>query len=199
MDLFKEIETNISKLQNAPLDANFKWYEDNTLDAEKKNKLYTIRVLRNYISHNSDSDEFIAISDAMYSFMKGVLNEIISEILSAKDIATNKYVKCTSKDKAIDVLKLMTKKKLEYIPLIDNDVFVGVVSIYDLIDFVMENKTKNLSSFSKFKKNAVKFVKPTLLVEDIQGFIKDENILFIFMTNSGTSKDSILGIIPKNQ
>lgn len=197
IELFKEIENVVKKLPNAPEDANFKWFEDITIDNEKKQKLYVCRVLRNYIQHHKDYISFVEISDDMLKFMKEVLLEITSQLNKVEDemISINKIDSCTLKDKGIDVLKLMTKKKLEYIPLIENNLFIGLISIYDLTNFVLENKNKNLSNFTKFKKNSYKFVKPSLLMEDVINIKKDINIKYIFVTENGTMKTKILGVL----
>lgn len=193
---FKEIENLIPKLPNATSDSNFKWYEDNIIDIEKKNKLYLCRIIRNYIQHNKDYEKFIKISDDMIKFMENIFQEINNQLSNAETIMIklNKIDKCSLKDKGLDVLNLMIKKKLEYIPLIENDFFVGIVSIYDLTEFVLDNKSKNLSSFSKFKKNNYKFVKPNILVEDVLK-LKEDNIKFVFVTENGTSKTKILGLV----
>lgn len=193
---FKEIENLIKKLPNATSDSNFKWYEDSILDMEKKNKLYICRIIRNYIQHNKDYENFIEISDEMIKFMENILKEINGKISKAEDIMIqlNKINKCCIKDNCLDILKLMIKKKIEYIPLIENDLFIGIISIYDLTEFVLNNKSKNLSNFTKFKKNNYKFVKPNILTEDVLK-LKQNNIQFIFVTENGTSKTKILGLI----
>ena len=193
---FKEIENLIPKLPNATSDSNFKWYEDNIIDMEKKNKLYLCRIIRNYIQHNKDYEKFIAISDDMLKFMENIFQEINSQLSNAETIMIklSKIDKCSLKDKGLDVLNLMIKKKIEYIPLIENDFFVGMVSIYDLTEFVLNNKSKNLSNFSKFKKNNYKFIKPNILVEDVLK-LKENNTKFVFITENGTSKAKVLGLI----
>lgn len=197
IELFKEIENIVCKLPNAPEDANFKWYEDMILDNEKKQKLYVCRILRNYIQHHKDCVSFIEISDDMLKFMQEILIEITSQLNKAEDemIKLNKIIYCTFKDKGLDILKLMTKKKIEYIPLIEDNILVGIISIYDLTDFVLENKTKNLSNFTKFKKNSIKFIKPICLMEEVLEIKKDTNIKFVLVTENGTSKTKILGIL----
>lgn len=194
---FKEIENLIPKLPNTPIDANFKWYEDNTLDNEKKQKLYICRVLRNYIQHNKDYLDFVSVSDDMLKFLDEINNEIKSKLTQAKDemIPLKKMIYCKKQDKALEVLTLMLKKNLEYIPILDeNNIVIGLISIYDLTNFVLENKTKNLSTFTKIKKILYKCNKLDTLMEEIINLKKnDENLKYIFITEQGTTKSKVLG------
>lgn len=197
---FKEIESLITKLPNTPIDANFKWLEDNTLSSEKKNKMYICRILRNYIQHQKDFNTFLEISDNMLKFLEELKKELISQIEKAEDnmIKLDKMEKCFNTSKTKDILKIMSKKKLEYIPFLKDDILIGTISIYDLLNFsldINEKENKTLSSFSKFKKNNYKFVKPDILMEEILKIKEKNNVNFIFVTERGTSKTKIIGVI----
>lgn len=193
---FKEIEGIVTKIPNAPSSANIKWYEDSIDDAEKRNKLYYCRIVRNYIQHNNDYKEFITITDGMINFLNEISVEISSKIYQAKDemIPLSKINKATTKDKAIDTLKLMTKKKISLCPIIEDDIYVGMINIYELTDFVLENKTKTLKDYTKIKqKTGYKLIKESLPMEEVLNLKRDNS--YIFCTDTGTSKGKIIGVI----
>ena len=173
-----------------------KWLEDNTNDLNIKNKLYYIRITRNYIQHNNDYKDFIIITDGMLKFLDEILLYVKNQITQAKDemLSLNKITKATNKDKASDILNIMIKKKLDLIPINEDNIYFGMINIYELIAFVLENKNKTIKHYTKTKqKSGYKLVKCDILMEEIEK-IKDENTKYIFCTDTGNSKGKILGI-----
>ena len=120
LHIYKLIETEIPNMKAAPIDANVRWLEEQIDDNDKRTKLYTCRILRNYIQHHSDFQEFINISPGMITFLNGIYIEVKSENVKNTDIMSKMLV-ADIKDPITDMIKKMDTRKQDYIPVIKNE------------------------------------------------------------------------------
>ena len=80
IDEYNKVENLLSKLPNAPIDADMKWFENNCEDATIKNKLFYCRISRNYIQHNRDYLTFVGVTDGMISFMQDMYKYVYARL-----------------------------------------------------------------------------------------------------------------------
>lgn len=201
IEKFKEVESLILKLDDAPSISQVKWYEDNLEDSIEKNKLYYCRIVRNQIQHNSNYEKFISINDGMLEFLDELILEIKLKLTLTKDIMDSyrKMFKIQKEDKVLDVIKTMTKRKLEFAPIVENNTIICVVDIYNLVDFALSttSKIKTIEQYLKVAKpikTGFSFVKDTEIAEEaMKLFDKDVNVLYC--TDTGNSKGKLLGQI----
>ena len=208
---YNNIETKLCKLNNAPADANIKWFEDSLEDVKIKNKLYLCRIIRNYIQHNTDYKEFITITDEMLKFLDSIDFMVSSKLNTAENIMVPlkkiKYGKI--EDNIQDVVKIMSSKNFDFIPIIDNDYkLTGIFSVTSILTLISSEGLKKTSKFKDLdskkylgiNKDTVKFIGKEVLVEDIYKiFFNSKNnknqTKLIIVTSTGNSKGNVLGII----
>lgn len=207
---YNRLETLLHKLPNAPLDANMKWYEDSLEDNKIKNKLYISRVTRNFIQHNEDYKNFIEVSDGMINFLDDIYVSLYSNLITAEKIMIplKKIYIGKISDKVYETINIMNSKNLELIPIIDNssNKLIKVLTIKNLPQiFEKVNKKTTFKEFLDTKeleipKDYIKFVNKDTLLEDIilifENSRKNKKVVqYIIVTDTGTSKGDILGII----
>ena len=60
-------------------------------------------------------------------------NIIVSEIM------THRVLSCTTKTSSKDIMEMMTKNRIRHIPIIENKKLLGIVSIGDVVNRIIEN------------------------------------------------------------
>lgn len=201
LDLYKQIELTIPKMKDAPSDANMRWLEENIDDQSIRTKLYVSRIIRNYIQHNSDFQNFISINFGMIEFLQEILLKISSQFMKNEDIMiTGKQMFVRNiDDEIIETIKKMETKKQEYVPIISNDKIVGIFSNKTIRQLILkENKEKTFEKILNLMKipSDVKFMKPEDNFEKTLE-IMNNGCNMIICTDNGKSSGKIKGIILK--
>ncbi|MBR0417884.1 MAG: hypothetical protein IJI66_01800 [Erysipelotrichaceae bacterium] len=108
---YKTLELNVKDL----VGLNVFEYE-NTLVTDDREKLKLCRIIRNYLQHHVDSDEFISISKGMVDFLHDLNIEFEKEHKHVTD--RMKKIKAVGKDSTLQEAALLLTKH-EYIPILD--------------------------------------------------------------------------------
>ena len=208
---YNKLETSLNKISGAPVDANMKWYEDNYTDQKIKNKLYLCRILRNYIQHNEDYRDFVAINDNMINFLTKEYIVAFSKITKAKDIMTplKKFTSKSLKDNALETISFITSKKITFLPILNDDLtLVGALTpinaLENILDCTKKTTIKQLvdKKALTLPKDTVKFIKEDSLVEDVLEIFNSKNgkkeVEYLIVTDTGKSNGKVSGIITKN-
>lgn len=87
-------------------------------DSEESNRLKVSRIVRNFLSHNDNSDGFIAVSPAMTEFVKGEAEKEAKKKKTAGDIA-RRFRPVTANDPLQECAKRLTK--LPILPVVDTE------------------------------------------------------------------------------
>lgn len=199
LDLYKQIENAIPKMKDAPTDANMKWYEDTISDPSLRAKLYICRILRNYIQHNSDYQDFISIHSGMISFLQEIYLIISSNFVKNQDIMVSgkQMIVRNTEDNIIETIKKMDAKKQEYVPILKDGKMVGIFSDKTIRTLCMNgNQEKTFDKILNLLKIPydVKFVKPEETLEKTLDFLH-HGCKMVLCTNNGKSTGKILGMI----
>lgn len=201
LHIYKLIETEIPNMKAAPIDANVRWLEEQMDDNDKRTKLYTCRILRNYIQHHSDFQEFINISPGMITFLNGIYIEVKSENVKNTDIMSKMLV-ADVKDPITDMIKKMDTRKQDYIPVIKNEKIIGIFSDKVMRQMLVKNG-KCEKTFDKIEKllkipQEVKFENSEDSIEKTLEKIKN-GVKIIICTDNGKSTGKILGMISEKE
>lgn len=62
--------------------------------------------------------------------------------LKVKDIMTTSLITCTKKDPIENVMSVMTVNHIRHLPILENDVLIGIISIGDVVKTLLQ-KTKD--------------------------------------------------------
>lgn len=207
---YNNIETKLCKLEDAPVDANMKWFEDTLEDIKLKNKLYLCRIIRNYIQHNSDYKDFICITDGMLNFLDSVDVIVNSKLNTSENIMIPLKKICFKRieDNVLDCIAIMNSKNYDFIPIIDdNNKILGVFSTGSIVNLISSEGIKKSLKFKdldkkylNINKDIIKFVNKDILVEEIIDIFENSkgnknSVKLIIVTSNGNSKGDILGLI----
>ncbi len=153
---YKELEQILRNKDNLIGDGSVLSYE-NTLNQDDLEKLKLCRIIRNYCQHHADYKKFVAISDEMIRFLEKQIASIEKQESTAKDLMRKLKVP-TTKDTLNDVLKFMSKNKLDWCPVLNDKptkkvpVVAGVITAMTLLDLLVNNKpTTKLKSLVEGK------------------------------------------------
>ena len=203
LTIYKNLESSIQKMKNAPIDANVRWLEETMSDSEKRNKLYICRITRNYIQHNSDFQLFINISDGMIEFLKEIFIEVSSQQINNTDIMISgkQFLIKDIHDNILDTIKEMETKKQYFVPILNESKLVGIFTDKIMRQMLIKNG-KCEKTFDKIEKifkipSNIKFVKTENSIEKTLEFIKNGYI--VFCTDNGKSTGKIEGMIREEE
>lgn len=114
---------------------------EKTLDIDEQDKMSICRKLRNYIQHNSDSNEFVVVTASMQSFIEQHINRVSQGRTTAGKIA--KKVKPLNLLSSVrDVCVWMKKWDTDCAPIVDDaGIFAGFVDI-DMVRNVIARRTE---------------------------------------------------------
>ena len=99
----------------------------------------------------------------MLHYIKGVvgqrqddveLNRDLLENYTAKDIMTTGVAKLESKDRIATAIMVFQENIFHAIPIVDNNLLVGIVTTYDIINFAAKCKCKAQDKIEKMEKAA---------------------------------------------
>jgi predicted transcriptional regulator len=212
LNKYKEIESIVCKIDNAPSDANIFWLEENIDDINKQNKLKLCRMLRNYIQHNNDYKNFVIISNGMIEFLDEIYNSIVAQFTKNVDMMTKCIDSGTKKniwietDNLIDFIKFIDKKDYQYFPILSKDnKLIGMFCykyLYSIIsnDINIRKDTKINKYIQNFKinKSYIKFVSKEDFYENTIQLLNDKTNKIILVTDNGKSTGTIIGYFLNN-
>ena len=118
---YKILEHNVKDLSGQ----NIFEYE-NTLSTDDREKLKVCRILRNYLQHHNDSDDFISINKGMVDYIRSLNIEFDKQYQHVSDKL--KKLKAI----ALDTLLQDSAQQLikyDYIPVLNND--KNVIAVFD--------------------------------------------------------------------
>ena len=81
---------------------------------------------------------------------KVVLQGRASASTPVRDIMTSEVVRVGLNDTADRCMQLVTNRRIRHLPVVDNDVVVGVVSIGDLVKAVIEDQQLELDQLQRY-------------------------------------------------
>ena len=134
LTLYKELEAAI---------ANKKTMSDGTeipntvlefeeyLSEESKNKLRICRQMRNFIQHNDEN--FLTSSQEQEEFLAQMISEVTGEKRLAKDHMKRIMTPLTEKDNHLAALTMLSKRKEEWVPIVDKSGVIKNAVSYETI------------------------------------------------------------------
>ncbi len=127
LELYRTYET---VLREQGLD--YKTVEDEAEDT-LQNRLRITRQMRNYFTHCQDAG-FLDVSDLQIKVLEQWIREqkMQGDVLR-KQCKTIRMGVCSTQDKCVDVIKKMAKLGAQEMPVMKDNLFVGVVDFYKLV------------------------------------------------------------------
>lgn len=121
-----------------------------------------------------------------------VLNQLQSkDEKTAKDIMFKKVIIVSSKDSIIDTIKKMKKHSISQLPVVDNGIFVGLISESEIINKIASNKDINKLKVIEVMKECPPIISPNAKKGLILDLLKHYSILLV------ANKGKINGLISK--
>lgn len=206
---YNKLETILCKLPNASQEANMRWLEDSLTDMKTKSKLHQCRVLRNYIQHNPDYRDFINISPNMIVFLQDMYKDVLNKLNTVEIIMIpNKKIQMKLQtDNINDAINIMINKNIDYIPIINNDVVIGILSKDEVLKLYFNNEIKKTTKIKdidikkiSINKNEIKFIEKNKLLEDALNLFNNQRtsktpLRMLIVTSNGKSTGTILGLL----
>ncbi|MDH3346222.1 MAG: CBS domain-containing protein [Kiritimatiellaceae bacterium] len=97
-----------------------------------------------------DGDEFVGILSERDFIRKVYLKKEYGKGMLVKEIMSTSLTTVTSDDELEDCMGIMTSKRIRHLPVVDAGKVVGIVSIGDIVKYMVEEKDfqiKNLQSY----------------------------------------------------
>lgn len=187
---YKELETEIRSAN--PNDSVYD-YENRLEDADKQEKLKLCRITRNYIQHHSD--KFAEVSDTMVQFLEKETN-----LLHSKSDLVKKHIyraePITEKTTIKDAILLGATSKIDYIPIVNKGVFLGVVPLKAILvaykkESTLSKKIICLISSTSIKKVMTdwEYAKPT---DKYLDYVTKQKVI---VTDDGTEHGLYVGVL----
>lgn len=187
---YKELETEIRSTN--PNDSVYD-YENRLEDADKQEKLKLCRITRNYIQHHSD--KFAEVSDTMVQFLEKETN-----LLHSKSDLVKKHIyraePITEKTTIKDAILLGATSKIDYIPIVNKGVFLGVVPLKAILvaykkESTLSKKIIGLISSTSIKKVMTdwEYAKPT---DKYLDYVTKQKVI---VTDDGTEHGLYVGVL----
>ncbi len=180
-----------------------------------KNELDLCRETRNLLSHNPKVKGSYAVepSEKMVQLLDEIINKVQNP-LRARDIMVykNDLYYCGMNDGVREAMKIMNSKSYAHIPIMDNDVVIGVFSENILLSLLVDEKLESIDDNLKFNKiskyldlnrvggESYRFIPQNESVSEISEMYKrasdkNDRIGMIFVTHNGKASEKVLGII----
>lgn len=213
IEKYKELEYVTTKRYNlAKTTSAISFLEKRNEFSDIKKELRYCREIRNFLQHEEKIDNEFAViaSNEMIKLIDKVIN-VIKNPVTCYDICKKMndiYYKKLD-DYVLDSMISMKHKKFTHIPILENDVVVGVFSKTSIFNYLLDEYIDTLTSSLKFKdimdyidvkQENYLFIKKTDTVYDITNIILDyykqnNRISMIFVTENGKEKDKLIGIL----
>jgi CBS domain-containing protein len=89
------------------------------------------------------------ISERDYT-RKVVLKGRSSRETAVRDIMSDELAVATPEERIVECMHVMTEKKVRHLPVVDGDRMVGIVSIGDLVNWVISAQTATIDQLEKY-------------------------------------------------
>ena len=170
-----------------------------------------IRKIRNLLSHQREinhKDSFIVNKNIIDSLIK--ITNLISLPLDAYSISKKNVVVARKDDSLYDLVKKMFQKGLSYVPIIDNEETIGMLSSAGIINYLIQNPTQNIGNLvigdviealalTRHPSKYFQFVSPSTHVSDLKLMFQKikygKKLALILVTSNGLNTNKIIGVI----
>lgn len=197
LSTYKELESFVSQNHGQSV---FEY--ESGLDSEIGKKLQLCRNMRNYVQHNKDGYQFVVVSEDMLAFLKGLCLQERSLLTTTKDMIVKPFVKRKLSDTVLSGAKLLVSKKLECIPVLDDDKhLVGVLNRDNMIRLSYTYELNDSLLFQdvlrvvKPTHEKLWFLKPDVLASDAMAYCERFSFDMILVSDTGTQDGKVLGRI----
>ena len=115
----------------------------NLIDTLNKNKVGCVVVT----SLNSNYPVGIVSERDLVRNFKDILN---NNTIKVKDVMTKNIIFCNKNTSSKELMEIMSKNKIRHIPIIEKNKLLGIVSIGDVVNRIIENyayETKHLREY----------------------------------------------------
>lgn len=137
-------ETLVQKLmKRACITLNENSTIKNLIDTLNKNKVGCVVVT----SLNSNYPVGIVSERDLVRNFKDILN---NNTIKVKDVMTKNIIFCNKNTSSKELMEIMSKNKIRHIPIIEKNKLLGIVSIGDVVNRIIENyayETKHLREY----------------------------------------------------
>lgn len=196
LEKFKLCENAIRKTYGE--NYNFKWYEEKMTQESNSisQKMYVCRVLRNYISHNPNAEDFIDISSNTIHFLEELEISILSHQQTCKEKMKRIKPLLNPKSKILDAVSLL--QKIPYVPILnENNIIMGLFTDDVLKKAILTNTNikKNVDISLLIPSNKILFFSPSECYADAIALLKNKSQTFAFITDDGTKNGKFMGYI----
>jgi len=168
-------------------------------DTDVTKKMYVLRVMRNYASHNPDMNTFMPVSEESCVYMRKLYDMFKREITTVKD-SMSRTKPLSIQDNIVQGAKRLLK--LPAIPVVDNNgIMLGVFNS----DVLKKCVSEEMSLKMRFGKDVVKLaqipnrscVMQNMPMKDVFETMSDCGLDMMFVTDDGTSKGKFIGTVVK--
>lgn len=180
LDNYRLLEGILREKKNGQ---TIKEYEDELVEKNKDeyaSKLRLCRTIRNYISHEKDGSQFVAIAPKMNEFIRTIIEDLDDEQMQVGKKMIS-ITKCLIEDDLVsNACDMLKKKKIDSIPFFDkNGNFVGVFSNKSLQNAIIlgkiskATKLKNILEECKYTKKDYVVISKKDTLQTAREYIRD--------------------------
>ena len=216
IEKYKELEAVVRKTYGLPEHDSISYF---LKKQDKFNRYYDdisfCQEVRNFMQHKKKVNDRFAIepNDAMLVFIDQLITRVESRP-QCKDICIKfKDIEWRSpSDSVKSTIKVMRQKVYTHIPIIENDVLIGVFDENSLFNYVAENEIvdvddklcfNDIRQYLSVKGREMEeflFVKATMYVDDLEKevqkyFSQNKRVGIAFLTANGRESEPIQGLI----
>ena len=180
-----------------------------------KNELDYCREIRNLLTHSPkvNGNYIVQPSDDMIKLLENTIQKVNHPPRAHQIMVPSARILCkTMYDLVLPAMIEMNKKTYTHIPILENNVVVGVFSENTLLSYVINDENIDIDMKMKFsdiakylpveshKAESFRFVSSNAFVSDIkaafeEALCKTDRIGMIFVTQNGKETEKLLGII----
>lgn len=173
------------------------------------------REVRNFLSHNTKIQDDFAIEPSlkMIDFLEDLINELANPPKAFDFAIKRQSTFCANADSyVLPIMKQMRDHIYTHVPILENEVVVGVFSENTVFRFILDNgiaeieDSTRINEFSEYlpiKKHITenfKFISRSSFLSDVKmefenAYSKVECLAMLFLTENGKEHEKILGII----
>jgi len=215
LEKYKELEDYARNAYNYPDNVSaIKSLEERREFATIKSDLAYFRSIRNVLSHKPKvkGSYGIEVSSELIALLDNAIYKIKNPLKIRNVAVSRKNVFCqTMDDYVYPVMKEMLDRTFTHIPIVDDDVVVGVFSENTLLSYIVDDQIIEIDEKMKFsqlkkyldlnnhKAESFRFVPQNMLLSDVQDLFENalknsDRIGMIFVTPSGKPTEKIVGI-----
>jgi CBS domain-containing protein len=83
-------------------------------------------------------------------YVRKILKENLNDSMLVKDFMSTKLVAVNSNTTISECMALMTQKKIRHLPVIDNNVIGGLISIGDVVNTIIQQQHLTIKDLEKY-------------------------------------------------